>query len=348
MIALKLICEKVCFKKILIGGILFVNLGNYFYSIVSGSLFKSEVRSDVALLIRFLLVLSLLILTFLPNTAKLVDIFVNDERAILKYVPYKFALVFGMLIGLLLFTFTDNLLYEFYTASDLLYIIFVFSVVFSLKYNLQKVSLNKENERKVVSFVILIAYLEFIQIVIHNCNILLVKHYFDTVDVGIYSSLAMIGSIVYFVILMFVLFLIPAVIQRQKNGKVTAPVLMKYIGYIGLLVICIIIGCTVLSKFIINLMLGEAFLGMAPLLWQYALASSLFAISNLFAYHFLSLNQYLPVILSGVIAIAQIIIIAFFHSSLVIVVQMQIIAMVFLLTAQILFFKHNSILHKYM
>lgn len=226
---------------------------------------------------------------------------------------------------------------------------FVFGLIptnFSIKNLKKKVSLSKENKRKVISFIALTACYELTQIIINNSDVLLVKHYFDTVNAGLYASLAMIGRVVYFVAWMFVMLLLPAVVQKQKDGEATAPILIKYVSYVAVLAISIIFCCAVFPKLIIQLMFGDAYISMAPLLWQYALATSLFAISNLFAYYFLSLDQYVPVILSGVLGISQIIMIIFFHSSLYMVVQVQIIAMVTLLVAQLLYFTTNNILNK--
>ena len=85
-------------------------------------------------------------------------------------------------------------------------------------------------------------------------------------------------------------------------------------------------------------MFGSSYLAMAPLLWKYAVATSLFAISNIFAYYYLSLDKYVPVIISGVFGMLQIVLVALFHESLVQVVHMQIIAMISLLTIQLFFF----------
>ncbi len=226
---------------------------------------------------------------------------------------------------------------------------FVFGLIptdFNIKSITQKVTLSKENKRKVISFIALTASYELTQIIINNSDILLVKHYFDTVNAGLYSSLAMIGRVVYFIAWMFVMLLLPAVVQKQKDGEPTAPILVKYVSYVVLLAIIIIFCCAVFPEFIIQLMFGKAYVSMAPLLWQYALATSLFAISNIFAYYFLSLDKYVPVILSGVLGISQIVMIMFFHSTLYMVVQVQIIAMVALLVAQLLYFAHNNILNK--
>ena len=195
-------------------------------------------------------------------------------------------------------------------------------------------------------FMILTACYEFTQIIINNSDILLVKHYFDSLDAGLYASLALIGRAVYFVAWMFVMLLLPTVVQKQKDGEPTAPILFKYVGYISLLSFAIVISCYFLPELIISILFGDAYISMSGLLWQYALATSLFAISNIFAYYFLSLDQYIPVIFSGVLGIAQILLVVFFHSSLAVVVQVQIIAMVGLLIAQLIFFVHKTYVHK--
>lgn len=85
-------------------------------------------------------------------------------------------------------------------------------------------------------------------------------------------------------------------------------------------------------------MFGEAYLEMAPLLWQYALATSIFAVGNIFAYYFLSLDRYFPVILSGLFGLLQMVLIIRFHEDLATVVHMQLSAMGLLLVSQIGYF----------
>ena len=198
--------------------------------------------------------------------------------------------------------------------------------------------LHPENRKRVSDFIVLTACYELTQIIINNSDVLLVKHYFDTMDAGLYASLALIGRVVYFVAWMFVMLLLPTVVQKQKDGEPTAPILFKYVGYIGLLSFLIVTTCYLFPGLIIKLRFGDAYISMAPLLWQYALATSLFAISNIFAYYFLSLDHYLPVVLSGFLGLSQILLIVFYHSSLAMVVQVQIIAMIALLIAQLVYF----------
>ncbi len=203
-----------------------------------------------------------------------------------------------------------------------------------------------ENSKRVSQFIFLTACYELTQIIINNSDVLLVKHYFEAHEAGLYASLALIGRVVYFVAWMFVMLLLPTVVQKQKDGEPTAPILFKYVSYIGLLSAAIVVTCYLFPDLIITLMFGDAYTSVATLLWQYALATSLFAISNIFAYYFLSLDHYVPVILSGVLGMSQVFLVAFFHENLEMVVHMQIIAMSILLVVQIIYFINKKKLSK--
>jgi len=189
---------------------------------------------------------------------------------------------------------------------------------------------------------VITAFYELTQIIINNSDILLVKHYFESYDAGLYASLALIGRIVYFIAWMFVMLLLPTVVQLKKEGKNTAPVLFKYVGYIAGIELLIVFGCSLFPETAITLLFGDSYLAMAPLLWQYALATGLFAISNIFAYYYLSLDRYIPVVISGVFGVLQMSLVIFFHNSLEQVVHMQIVAMFLLLLLQVSFFIFDS------
>ncbi len=193
--------------------------------------------------------------------------------------------------------------------------------------------------KNVKRFFILTAFYELTQILINNSDILMVKHYFDSYEAGLYAALALIGRVVYFIAWMFVMLLLPTVVQLKKEGKHTAPVLFKYVGYIAAISATIVLACLCFPETIIQLLFGESYVVMAPLLWKYALATSLFAVSNIFAYYYLSLDNYVPVIISGVFGMLQMGLVVFFHDHLEQVVDMQIIAMAMLVVIQVGFFK---------
>ena len=202
--------------------------------------------------------------------------------------------------------------------------------------------LTSENTKMVSTFIILTACYEGTQIIINNSDILMVKHYFDATQAGLYASLALIGRVVYFVAWMFVMILLPTVVQRKKDGLATAPVLFKYVIIISLLSATIVSACWLFPELIVSLMFGEQYLAISGLLWKYAMATSIFAISNIFAYYYLSLDHYVPVIISGILGVSQIGLIVFYHESLEQVVIVQIIAMAVLLIFQLTYFVYKN------
>lgn len=200
------------------------------------------------------------------------------------------------------------------------------------------VALGKEERKMVRNFFIITAFYELTQIIINNSDILLVKHYFDSYNAGLYASLALIGRVVYFIAWMFVMLLLPKVVQLHKDGKNTVPILTKYVVYIAVIAFTIVGVCYFFPKPIIYVLFGDAYLAITPLLWKYALATGVFAVSNIFAYYFLSLDKYIPVVLSGIFGLLQVVLVIMYHASLAQVVNMQIIAMLLLLLVQLFFF----------
>ena len=241
---------------------------------------------------------------------------------------------------------TLGLILIFGTKSSVLIAIgIIISFVFGMfpfrykSFNLQKrIKISELNKNQVKYFFLLTAFYELTQIIINNTDILLVKHYFDPYNAGLYASLALIGRVVYFTAWMFVMLLLPKVIELKKEGKKTHLILFKYIGYISFLSCIITTSCALFPETIVQLLFGESYLEISSLLWKYSLATSLFAVSNIFAYYFLSLDQYIPVIISGIFGLLQLILIILFHETLAQVVQMQIIAMFALLGIQVLFY----------
>jgi len=208
------------------------------------------------------------------------------------------------------------------------------------------IKIEKTQLKKINHFFIITAFYELSQIVINNSDILLVKHYFNGFDAGLYASLALIGRVVYFIAWMFVMLLLPTVIQLKKENKATTPTLFKYLSYISIISFCIISVCYFFPEDIILLLFGKAYLPISNLLWKYALATGIFAIANIFAYYFLSIDKYVPVVLSGVFGILQVVSIILYHNSITQVVEVQIIAMILLLSVQLAFFLFDTYLQK--
>ena len=405
--------KKLSPEQLFMVSVLAVNGGNYLYNLVLGRLLGPAQFADAAVLITFLLVLSFIAMTYQLVTAKFSVLLDNSVFRNFITIVYKQAFIVGVVLGLLIIVFAEQLMALFNTSSSTMFMIFgcgvplyflmsvnrgafqgkkaykslsityqaemlsrllitiglilvfniqssaviavgiLLSFVFGLfpfkakQLNFKKtVALESKYSKQIKNFFLLTAFYELTQIIINNSDILLVKHYFDPYEAGLYASLALIGRIVYFIAWMFVMLLLPAVVELKKEGKETASVLFKYVGYIAVISIVIVVTCVSFPELIINLLFGEQYVTMAPLLWKYAIATSMFAISNIFAYYYLSLDKYVPVIISGVFGMLQMVLVIFYHDSLEQVVHMQIVAMALLLAIQLVFFKQQSFSEK--
>ena len=199
-------------------------------------------------------------------------------------------------------------------------------------------ALTSKESKAVTQFFVLTACYELTQIICNNIDILLVKHFFPSYDAGLYASLALIGRVVYFVTWMFVMLLLPTVVTMRKEGKNSVPVLMKYVGYITVLASAIVLFTFLFPSFAVQVLFGDQYMAIAPLLGWYALATSFFALSNIFAYYYLSLDHYKPIVIAAIFGVLQIVLIILFHDSLFEVVLAQVAAMGGLLIAQLLYF----------
>ncbi len=192
--------------------------------------------------------------------------------------------------------------------------------------------------KKIKIFIGLTAFYEFTQIIINNSDIILVKHFFNANEAGLYSSIALIGRLIYYITWMFVMLLLPTVVQLEKEGKKTSHILFKYVGYTIIIALSTVIGCMIFPKFIVGTLFGKAYLPFASMLWKYAIATSMFAVANIFVYYYLSLEKYLPVAISALFGFMQIILVSMFHNNIDQVIYMQIISMGGLLISQITYY----------
>ena len=223
----------------------------------------------------------------------------------------------------------------------------------AITFLISRVKLEKESaitfqNPKIVQFFLVILLYECSQILINNSDTILIKHYFSPIQAGLYAALALIGRIVYFGTWTVVTILFPTVIRLEKEGKSH----LKYF-FGGLSVVFIMAGLITLTAYlfpheIVKILFGERYLSIAPLLWQYAIATGLFACANVFVYYHLSLERRTPVWITLVAGISQILLIVLFHEDFEQVIKIQIGLMTGLLLTLIgfQFYQHKKILLK--
>lgn len=165
------------------------------------------------------------------------------------------------------------------------------------------------------------------QILINNSDVLLVKHYFAPADAGQYAALALIGRIVFFATWSVVMVLLPSVAQREEQGLPHRHLLWLSLGLVGAASVAVVGASFFGGEWVLQILFGDQYLGVAPLLWLYALATTLFALANVFITYDLSLGRRSSSLLALAAGCAQIAGIMLFHDSLAQVVGVQIATM---------------------
>jgi O-antigen/teichoic acid export membrane protein len=217
--------------------------------------------------------------------------------------------------------------------TDVIAIGFLVSFLAGALYTHKKVKLQNVKDSKsfkvgtLITFVTIITLYELSQILINNFDVILTKHFFDDFSAGLYSSIALIGRIVFFGTWTIVTLLFPKVIEKEKKGEKHSHLFYAALAIVMAGGFLTTIFCALFDNLIIDVLFGEAYAEGASLLWKYAMATTLFASANVFAYYYMSLKIYAPVFISLAVGLGQIALIAIFHNSLNQVITMQIISM---------------------
>jgi len=197
----------------------------------------------------------------------------------------------------------------------------------------------KFSESKTVwKFFFLTAAYECAQVIINYGDVLLVKHFFSSEEAGFYTSMSLIGRMIYFLTWMMVMVLIPRIINLKKKGKPFQKLFFNYLLMIAAFSGGLVSVSFLFPETIVITLFGSSYLPMAGLLWMYTLATMLFALSNLFVYYFLSLDNYIPVFVAIGVGLLQLVLLATLGNSLHNMIFIQIVDMFVLFVLMVGFF----------
>ncbi len=181
--------------------------------------------------------------------------------------------------------------------------------------------------KRVIQFTLLTAGYEGAQILINYADILLVKHYFDPTSAGLYTSMALIGRMIYFMTWMVVMILIPRVLKLRNEGGDYRGALVRYFMLIASFSGVLNFFAFLFAEEIVETLFGSSYLPVASLLWQYGLATMLFSLANLLIYYFLSLDHKFPVFVAMIFGLFQVLMLTTFNDSLGQIILVQIVNM---------------------
>lgn len=119
----------------------------------------------------------------------------------------------------------------------------------------------------------------------------------------------------------------PIVAQKQKMGEPHGHLLWLSLGIVMAVSAPIVMLTLFIPEWIVKILFGTQYLQIAPLLWLYAFATSMYALANVIINYRLSLGKGRETRFAIAAGIAQVIGIILFHETLAQVVYVQVIVM---------------------
>lgn len=160
---------------------------------------------------------------------------------------------------------------------------------------------------------------------IYTTDILLVKHWFDSNQAGVYAATSTIGKIIFFITSSILIVAYP-LFTKYKQSKFK---LKKLLGLSAVSIVIIIAAGLAAyylgGKIIINNLLTNKYLKVLPYLFRFGVFMSLLSIFNLIIRFFLAIESKISMFLSLPISLGQIILICFRHQDLFVVINNSII-----------------------
>ena len=204
---------------------------------------------------------------------------------------------------------------------------------------------SRREQRALLAFAFPVLMAETSLILINNSDVLIVKHFFDSVTAGQYAALALIGRIVFFATWSVVITMFPLVAQKHQRQEPHRPLLWTGLGMVLGVSVAIVAATFILPNTIVQILFGAEYLMVAPLLWLYAVATALFALANVLINYRLALGDRRGTVFALVVGILQVAALLLFHASLFQIVIIQIGLMGTLLLCLIgweIFTRHES------
>ena len=172
-----------------------------------------------------------------------------------------------------------------------------------------------------------------------STDVLLVKHFFTPVEAGLYGGLALIGRVIFYFTGPIAFAMFPLIVKKHSLGE-------KYRNLFNISLLMVIIPSVLITafyfifpEFTIQLFLGgKGYLLMAPFLGIFGIFLTLFSINNVFINFFLSIKKTFVSWIVLIMAMAQIVLIYYFHKDFYQIIYVSILTSVLLLVSLLLYY----------
>jgi O-antigen/teichoic acid export membrane protein len=172
-----------------------------------------------------------------------------------------------------------------------------------------------------------------------STDIMLVKHFYNPIDAGLYAGLSTISRIIFYIVAPIGTVMFPIIVRQYANNENYMRTFQMSLALVLLISISISAFYGLFPEFAISLILKKKeFLQIAPYLGFFGAYITMYAVLYLMATFYLSIKQtkvYIPIIIC---AILQIILLTFFHHSFFQIIMISFILVMLLVIGFLIYY----------
>lgn len=147
-------------------------------------------------------------------------------------------------------------------------------------------------------------------------DVLLVKHFFNAHEAGLYAAVNLTGKVVFFVVGFVPAVVLPKAIAKNANGENPVPLLAQAACLTAVMSGGVLLVFGALPHEIVRVLAGRAFLAAAPYVLQYDAAMCLLALLTLLINYLIGIHRFQFLYGLGAVLAAEVTAVALFHTTL--------------------------------
>ena len=151
---------------------------------------------------------------------------------------------------------------------------------------------------------------------LNSIDVILARNYLSLESSGDYAALATLGKIIFFATSAIPMAMFPIVSARHAANEPHRKMLFASLGSVTIMSLIAFVFYQFFPEFIINLLIGEKFLTIAPFLGQFALIMGMYSLVNVVVNYYLSIQKYTLSVLPLLASLALIAMLAYKPTSI--------------------------------
>ena len=270
--------------------------------------------------------------SFLQGLLRFKEVVVTTNLDIIGRLALGFVFIslglssFGAVLGLVFSTMIAFLLLRHYLRD----------------YRLVKVKGDFGQSRKVVRYATPIFFATIATNSMFSTDVILVKHFFSPHDAGIYASVSTLGKIIFFGAGPVGAVMFPMISKRHAKGQGYKKIFFLSLLLTTAIAFGVLFIYWLFPELSIKILYGQEFLEGAPFLLWFGVFITIFTLASLILNYFLSRDKTIVTVAAVVAALAQILGIWIWHSSILEVIKVSIASSMIFLSSLLIYMGYEA------